>query len=121
MIYLIHRGWGGRYTNYVSQNIKSICRMRRMELTQFAPTDGGYKVVISDSGVQLDDSCLKSILGRPKVSFYIGDSKGIPKEIVENADIIVSVSGLKINHQLQAMILTNSIEQTLLNHNTLRV
>jgi len=121
MIYLIHRGWGGRYTNYVSQNVKSISRMRRMELTPQEPSNGGYKVVISANGVPLNESRLKTILSHPRVSFYIGDSKGVPEDIMNQADEIVSVSGLNIYHQLEAAILTASLEQSLINSNSCRV
>lgn len=119
MIYLIHRGWGGRYTNYVSQNVKSICRMRRMELTPQEPANSGYKVVISSTGAPISESKLKAMLDKPRVSFYIGDSKGIPDSIIDNADEVVSISPLNISHQLEAANLTAVIERILINSNVL--
>lgn len=121
MIYLIHRGWGGRYTNYVSQNVKNICRMRRMELTSYSPSNSGYKVAVCSSGEPLTDAKLKTILDNPRVSFYLGDSKGLPEDVINEADEVVSVSGLNIYHQLEAAILTASVEHTLLNSATCRV
>lgn len=117
MIYLIHRGWGGRYTNYVSQNIKSISRMRRMELTSQEPANSGYKVVVSSTGVPVNDVNLKAILDNPRVSFYIGDSKGVPESVFNQADEIISVSSLQISHQLEAANLTAAIEKILINSN----
>jgi len=117
MLYLIHRGWGGRYTNYVSQNVKGISRMRRMELTPNEPVNGGYRVVVCADGAPLTESKLKSILDRPRVSFYVGDSKGVPQALLEQADEVVSVSTLKVCHQLEAAILTATIENALINAN----
>jgi 23S rRNA pseudoU1915 N3-methylase RlmH len=90
-----------------------------MELTQFVPQNTGYKVVISSSGEPITDSKLKAILSKPKVSFYIGDSKGIPDEIIDQADEILSISALKISHQLEAANLTAAIENCLINSNVL--
>jgi len=115
MLYLVHRGWGGRYTNYVSQNVKSISRMRRMEMTPNEPANSGYRVVVCADGTPLTESKLKSVLSKPRVSFYIGDSKGVPQAILEQADEVVSVSTLKVCHQLEAAILTATIENTLIN------
>lgn len=117
MLYLVHRGWGGRYTNYVSQNVKNISRIRRMELTPNEPANSGYKVVVCAEGVPLTESNLRSILSKPRVSFYVGDSKGVPKAVLDQADEVVSVSALKVCHQLEAAILTATIESSLINAN----
>jgi 23S rRNA pseudoU1915 N3-methylase RlmH len=92
-----------------------------MELTPHSPSNGGYKVAVCASGEPLTDAHLKAILDNPRVSFYIGDSKGLPEDVVSEADEVVSVSELNIYHQLEAAILTASVENTLLNSVTCRV
>ena len=117
MIYLIHRGWGGKYTNYVAQTVKNINLMRRLEFTQYAPMSGGKKVAIHHSGKPLDSTMLLNYLSQPKVSFYLGDSKGLPSNVLSEADEIVSLSPLNISHQLEAAILTSAIESLLIQQN----
>lgn len=121
MIYLIHRGWGGRYTNYVAQNVKNICRMRNTTLTPMEPVNGGYRVAISSSGTPITDERLKNILSHPRVSFYFGDSNKLPDDVIAQADEVVSLSSLGLSYQLEAAILTASLEQTLLNYSSCRV
>jgi len=88
-----------------------------MELTPNEPVNGGYRVVVCADGAPLTESKLKSILDRPRVSFYVGDSKGVPQALLEQADEVVSVSTLKVCHQLEAAILTATIENALINAN----
>ena len=95
--------------------------MRRMELTPQESSNSGYKVVSSSQGSPHTESKLKAILSHTRVSFYIGDSKGVPENILNQADEIISVSGLKSPHQLEAAILTDSLEQALINSNACRV
>lgn len=93
--------------------------MRRMELTPQEPANSGYRVVISSSGTPISESKLKAILEKPRVSFYIGDSKGIPDSVLNQADEIVSLSSLNISHQLEAANLTSAIEDILINSRAL--
>lgn len=95
--------------------------MRRMEMTAQEPANNGYRVVISSQGEPLTQARLESILRNPKVSFYLGDSKGVPSQVMNSADEIVSVTSLHTGHQLEAAILTESLETALLNNQACRV
>jgi len=117
MIYLIHRGWGGKYTNYIAQTIKNINLMRKCDFTPYPPLGSAKKIAIHHSGKPLDSTMLENYLSQPKVSFYFGDSKGLPTEILSDADDVVSVSTLPVSHQLEAAILTSAIESLLIQQN----
>jgi len=113
MIRFIHRGMGGKYTNYISQAIRNIARCQAIEFSSNTPSSPGYRVAISKSGQPLTASELKDILSKQNITFFLGDSKGLPKEILDESDAVYSVSSLNVPHQLEAAILIGEVESLL--------
>jgi hypothetical protein len=111
MIHIVHRGMGGRYTSYIQESVRKIARKRPITISSSAPTKPGYRVAVSGVGGALTPAALRAMLGRQTVTFYFGDSRGIPDDVVAAADAVVSVSSLPIPHQIEAAILAEEIER----------
>ena len=78
------------------------------------PAKPGFKVSICNSGQPLTENKIKEILARDCVTFFVGDSRGLPKEIIESSDEVVSVSELSIPHQIQTAIILDQLENLII-------
>ena len=110
MIYIVHRGMGGKYTTYLRESVKRISRRRSVDLSNDAPVKPGFRVAVCHAGTPLTQDKIKDILGKECVTFFLGDSRGLPQEIVDSSDAVVSVSALPIPHQLEAAIVVDQLE-----------
>ena len=110
MIYIVHRGLGGRYATYLRESVKRISRKRTISLSQDNPTRPGYKVAVCQSGSPMTQKQIRDMLEKDCVTFYVGDSKGLPDDIVSNSDMVMSISQLPIPHQLEAAIVVDQLE-----------
>ena len=109
MIYFVHRGMGGRYTSYVQDSIRKINRVRPILLSSTSPPKPGFRVVICQSGSPLTEDGMRSLLNQEDVTFYFGDSRGMPAELISGSDCVVSVSSLPVPHQMEAIIVADQV------------
>ena len=114
MIHFIHRGLGGRYSNYIQQSLKRCQGRRPVEIANKRPGRRGYTVAVSHTGEPLTLEELRSLLDRKEVTFYIGDSKGLPEDWVQEADCVRSVATLPVSHEVEASIVAEKIEKLVL-------
>ncbi len=110
MIHIVHRGIGGKYATYLRESVKRISRRRSVHLSSDNPARPGFRVAVCQSGDPLTQKQIKDILGKDCVTFYLGDSKGLPKEIIDASDAVMSISQLPIPHQLEAAIVVDQLE-----------
>ena len=110
MIYIVHRGLGGRYATYLRESVKRISRKRTISLSNDSPVKPGYKVAICQNGTPITQKQMREMLDKDCVTFYVGDSRGLGKDIIENSDMVMSISQLPIPHQLEAAIVVDQLE-----------
>lgn len=110
MIHIVHRGLGGKYATYMRESVKRISRRRSVNLSCDSPTKPGYRVAVCQSGQPYTQSQIKDILDKECVTFYLGDSRGLPQDIIESSDAVMSISQLPIPHQLEAAIVVDQLE-----------
>lgn len=112
MINFVYRGLGSKYTQYIRDGIKRIDRRRTAYLlTEYS--GAGYAVAIHHSGEALTVEQLRELLVKPKLTFHVGDSRGMPEEILNASNAVYSVSGLPIHHQMEMAILVEEVEKAL--------
>ena len=114
MVRFVHRGLGGKYSTYVRDSIRAISRIRTTELTDRSSSTKGFKVAIINHGTPLTETMVSDFLKKPELTFYFGDSCGLPADIVEACDVSCSVSSLPVAHQLEAAIVIQQVEKALL-------
>lgn len=118
MIKLIHLGTGGTYSRQVGEEVKKANRIRECRLSNTPSLKGTYSVVLSgESENVLSLEVLKTILSHDSVSFVVGDSNGIPKHIIEEADEVYTLTAVPTTHQLQALILAEAINTSIMQMN----
>ena len=115
MIYFVHRGMGGRYTSYVNDAVKKISRVRPILFSANSPHSPGLRVAVCQSGTPLTEERMRIFLAQENVTFYFGDSRGMPVEIVSSSDCAVSVSSLPVSHQIEAAIVADQVSRLLIN------
>lgn len=111
MIHVVHRGLGGQYTNYAKESAKRISRWRSTSISNTALSKASYRVAIHGSGESISDAAIQEVLDHSSVTFYVGDSNGLPKDIVDSADRTFSLAHIQITHQLEVCVLLDSIER----------
>lgn len=114
MINIVYRGQGGSYANYLRQSIKKIAAHRQASISLNPPSKPGYRVAIAAGCEPLTASTMSQILERSQVTFFVGDSRGLPAEIVCCCDAAFSVSSLPVGHQFEAAILADQMVRTVL-------
>lgn len=114
MIHIVHRGLGGKYTNYAQDSVKRMRRIRAVDLSNSIPARPGFSIAVCRDGKPVTRDTLCHFLENEHVTIYIGDSKGLPDEIVDGSDAVVSVSSLPVPHQLEAAIIIEQIENIIL-------
>lgn len=114
MIHFIHRGKGGRYSQYIDATLKKINRLREIDFSSKHPVRPGYKMAVNHTGSALTVDMLKAFLARDEVTFLLGDSKGMPEEWLADADIVCSVTTLPVSHEMEAAIMSDQIEKIIL-------
>lgn len=116
MINLIYRGAGaGRYAGYVAEGVKRIQRLRPARITTQADSPVArftkpYTVCVHHGGSEpLTQERLIQILSEPTVTFIVGDSSGIPHNLLIRADATVSLSAMPLSHTLEIAALVEQI------------
>ena len=76
---------------------------------------GAYLVCLDRTGKQLESMALASQLekwemgGPPKISFVIGGPLGLSKEILQKADLVLSLSRMTFTHEMARMLLLEQL------------
>lgn len=118
MIKFIHLGTGGTHTRQVNEEIKKINRIRPCRLSNTLATNGTHIVVFSSNASKvLTNDILEKILSESEVSFIVGDSNGIPEQVVNNADEVYALTAIPTTHQLQALILAEALSTSIIQSN----
>lgn len=115
MIKLIHLGTGGTHSKQVGEEVKRVNRIRECRLSNTPSIKGVYTVVLSDkSNNVLTVDVLKTILSRDSVSFVVGDSNGVPENLLKAADEVYTLTAIPTTHQLQALILAEALSTSIM-------
>jgi len=118
MVKLIHLGTGGTHSRQVGEEIKRANRVRECRLTNTPNINGLYTVVLSENATNvLTVDKLKNILARDSVAFVVGDSNGVPGNIMSAADEIYTLTAVPTTHQLQALILAEALSTSIMQMN----
>ena len=71
--------------------------------------DGTYVVALDRNGRQLSSEEFSCILKRPDVTFIVGGPDGLSRDILEKADLVISLSKMTLPHQLARVVLIEQI------------
>lgn|SRR3989338_710962 len=77
--------------------------------------EGSFFVVLDERGKNLNSEELATWIGNlqnrsiSKIIFLLGPAEGIPKEIIEKADFILSLSRMTLQHEQAYLILLEQI------------
>lgn len=115
MVKFIHLGTGGTHTKHVTEELRRASRVRSCRLYNSPATSGDYTVVLTENCHNiLSSDDMKRILAHETVIFVIGDANGVPDSITNMADETYSLCAIPLTHQLQALILAESLCTVLL-------
>jgi 23S rRNA (pseudouridine1915-N3)-methyltransferase len=68
-----------------------------------------YTVVLDRGGKQTTSEEFSEILKKPDVTFVIGGPDGLAREVLDEADLVLSLSKMTLPHQLARVILLEQI------------